>query len=981
MNMTIGAGCEEFFMSSDEEEEEIPFKRSKPLHSVSFFEQKAIPKLLSFKTKLNIQRKSSFAVLKDFFNKPKSNKLLKMEEIPSIKNQILKPCVGDALLSNKNRIKAYSKYIPERAKLHKRISTNPNCYYIKDSFVNSQEWTVSRNVPELRLGIVGSLSSGKASLTHRFLTGAFTRDEPVEGGRFKKEVVLEGQSYLLLLRDDGSVLFDGNDKETVKNDRQFSQWFDAIIFVFNIYSRESFEDIYKYYQHISKHRSLADTPIILVGTQDSLSESSQRLVTEAEARAMATKLKKCGYIETCATYGLNVETVFKNGNSSIAVASRNITPTNNPSPPADYIFNNGGHYVTSRASNLPNYSRSISSVGHSEKDPRRGSHYLNNQQHFNLGPPTFNTYKEAQMGRLDPKQTSRPPSIAPDYGTVKSLHQPPPDDFHHGLGSSATVSRLPTPSSTPTAQRKNRRISNLWKSGKDHHEDKPSHAPILNLGAGRVIPIKQGLLYKKSSKSLNKEWKKKFVCLHSDGRLCYHQNLKDYMDKNSNGKEVFLGLATVRLSGRARPRVTQRASVAVASSSGKENLGPMLKTGRYSLAPNDELLASLSNPCLDIGPSGAISPTNDGTSGNSDNGEGVPCGSGSMSKATAAAMINAPNSISHSALKKKRGHRRLGSSSKNDEEDDCEFEIVSYDQKRWEFSAASPEERDEWVSIIQEQIEKSLQQQMSQKTKTSSRVHGLKEQIQSLRDIPGNNYCADCNALKPDWASLNLGTLICIECSGVHRNLGTHISKVRSLELDEWPIEYLSVMKAIGNDVSNRLWEHHALKEKKPSFDASHEAKEAWIRAKYEQKRFLPPIPVDKTLSRQLVDAIVTKDLFQILLVLSRCTDKEVNSRVSTRDKRTPAHLACSLGNVEILQLLIWYNADLKLLDDTNHSSLWHAKNTGNKECVDVIINNGISPNYGCDDFTPEHQQNNYNFNEVDETSQEVQFRKKYECN
>ena len=39
----------------------------------------------------------------------------------------------------------------------------------------------------------------------------------------------------------------------------------------------------------------------------------------------------------------------------------------------------------------------------------------------------------------------------------------------------------------------------------------------------------------------------------------------------------------------------------------------------------------------------------------------------------------------------------------------------------------------------------------------------------------------------PDWASLNLGTVICIECSGIHRNLGTHLSRVRSLDLDEWP--------------------------------------------------------------------------------------------------------------------------------------------------------------------------------------------------
>ena len=51
----------------------------------------------------------------------------------------------------------------------------------------------------------------------------------------------------------------------------------------------------------------------------------------------------------------------------------------------------------------------------------------------------------------------------------------------------------------------------------------------------------------------------------------------------------------------------------------------------------------------------------------------------------------------------------------------------------------------------------------------------------------------------PDWASINLGVLICIECSGVHRKLGSHISRVRSLDLDEWPPGHLAVMSALGN--------------------------------------------------------------------------------------------------------------------------------------------------------------------------------------
>jgi Arf-GAP with coiled-coil, ANK repeat and PH domain-containing protein len=53
--------------------------------------------------------------------------------------------------------------------------------------------------------------------------------------------------------------------------------------------------------------------------------------------------------------------------------------------------------------------------------------------------------------------------------------------------------------------------------------------------------------------------------------------------------------------------------------------------------------------------------------------------------------------------------------------------------------------------------------------------------IDLLRKVDGNNFCADCGASEPDWASLNLGALLCIECSGVHRNLGVHISKVTNI--------------------------------------------------------------------------------------------------------------------------------------------------------------------------------------------------------
>ncbi len=61
-------------------------------------------------------------------------------------------------------------------------------------------------------------------------------------------------------------------------------------------------------------------------------------------------------------------------------------------------------------------------------------------------------------------------------------------------------------------------------------------------------------------------------------------------------------------------------------------------------------------------------------------------------------------------------------------------------------------------------------------------VAGASAEAKKTKLIPQimdtNTACADCNTPNPDWVSLNLGVLLCIECSGVHRSLGVHVSKV-----------------------------------------------------------------------------------------------------------------------------------------------------------------------------------------------------------
>uniref|UniRef100_A0A182TM16 PH domain-containing protein n=1 Tax=Anopheles melas TaxID=34690 RepID=A0A182TM16_9DIPT len=115
---------------------------------------------------------------------------------------------------------------------------------------------------------------------------------------------------------------------------------------------------------------------------------------------------------------------------------------------------------------------------------------------------------------------------------------------------------LPTPTSTPTTSRKSRRRSNLFIPSSSKKEQQQQEK-IKNgeLGSGRAIPIKQGYLYKRSSKSLNKEWKKKYVTLCDDGRLTYHPSLHDYME-DVHGKEVSLQYVTVKVPGQ-KPRGTK----------------------------------------------------------------------------------------------------------------------------------------------------------------------------------------------------------------------------------------------------------------------------------------------------------------------------------------------------------------------------------------------------------------------------------------
>uniref|UniRef100_A0A8C2WXY0 Arf-GAP with coiled-coil, ANK repeat and PH domain-containing protein n=1 Tax=Cyclopterus lumpus TaxID=8103 RepID=A0A8C2WXY0_CYCLU len=185
------------------------------------------------------------------------------------------------------------------------------------------------------------------------------------------------------------------------------------------------------------------------------------------------------------------------------------------------------------------------------------------------------------------------------------------------------------------------------------------------------------------------------------------------------------------------------------------------------------------------------------------------------------------------------------------------FEVVS-PTKSCMLQAESEKLRQAWIQAVQASIASAYKDIRLDRTASPSTSSidsasepreradrgvrgGLESLLQRVQSLPGNELCCDCGQAAPCWASINLGVLLCIECSGIHRSLGVHCSKVRSLTLDSWEPELLKLMCELGNTVINHIYEGSCEERgvKKPGPSSSRQEKEAWIKSKYVEKRFL----------------------------------------------------------------------------------------------------------------------------------------------
>ncbi|KAF3835829.1 hypothetical protein F7725_028387 [Dissostichus mawsoni] len=227
------------------------------------------------------------------------------------------------------------------------------------------------------------------------------------------------------------------------------------------------------------------------------------------------------------------------------------------------------------------------------------------------------------------------------------------------------------------------------------------------------------------------------------------------------------------------------------------------------------------------------------------------------------------------------------------------FDLFSHD-RTYHFQAEDEADCQHWVSVLQNSKEEALNKAFKgdQDEGENNIVQELTRAIvEEVKRMSGNSCCCDCGAPDPTWLSTNLGVLICIECSGIHREMGVHYSRIQSLDLDMLGTSELLLAKNVGNASFNEVMEADlsAPDVTKPDPSSDMQVRKDFIMAKYTEKRFVRRQCADAAAQLQaLYEAVRCRDILSLLQIYAEGV--ELQEAIDQPNEHEPGETALHLA-------------------------------------------------------------------------------------